>query len=155
MCKEENPTSRDYTILIYNVQQIRRHLQICLCTLQNAYLPQPNLQQKSTISLQSTTWTFLHNQPTKTPHKSIKISPPVKTWMSSRSLEPLQPSPWAALAPSPTLVWPAKKKHVQDLILIGDSWYTGPWCKDSRFEIRTVSSGKKTCLPENHPSFHD
>ena len=65
--------------------------------------------------------------------------------MSSRSLEPLQPSPWVALAPSPTLVWPAKKKTRQNLILIGDSWYTGPWCKDSRFELFLLEK-KHACL---------
>lgn len=50
-------------------------------------------------------------QPTyKNPTQVDQNFPPVETWMSSRSLEPLQPSPWVALAPSPTLVWPAKKK---------------------------------------------
>lgn len=55
-------------------------------------------------------------QPTyKNPTQVDQNFPPVETWMSSRSLEPLQPSPWAALAPSPTLVWPAKKKNTSKL----------------------------------------
>lgn len=78
--------------------------------------------------------------------------PPVETWMFSRSLEPLQPSPWAALAPSPTLVWPAKKNTSK---LDINRRFMVHRAMVQRFKIRTVSSGKKTCLPENHPSFHD
>lgn len=73
--------------------------------------------------------------------------PPVETWMFSRSLEPLQPSRWVTLAPSPTLVWPATLQDLRHQ----NPCYSG--AEPGRFNMKKQPSHwkKRSSLRENHP----